>query len=85
MASGIEVRVQGKGVEKDGHTTKSASQAAHCDLCGTDVDMVASTGAGGTGPFGCKSCLRERLEAMTLARWHLRDPGEGTPWGKVSG
>jgi hypothetical protein len=85
MASGIEVRIQGKGLVKDGNATKSPAQTAHCDLCDADVDMVASTGPSGSGPFGCKSCLRERLEAMTLGRWHLRDPGEGTPWGKVSG
>jgi hypothetical protein len=85
MASGIEVRIQGKGSVKDGNATKDASQKARCDLCGQDVDAVASTGPAASGPFGCKACLRARLEAMTLGGWLLREPGEGIPWGKVSG
>ncbi|HTJ82982.1 MAG TPA: hypothetical protein VL400_14780 [Polyangiaceae bacterium] len=85
MSAGIEVRVKGKGAVKDGTSTRSSAQVAHCDLCDSDVDMVASAGPGGGAPFGCKGCLRERLEALTLGSWVLRDPGEGLPWGKVSG
>jgi hypothetical protein len=36
------------------------------------------------GPFACKSCMRTRLEAITVAVYELRE-GSGLPWGKVSG
>ena len=85
MVDGIEVRVKGKGAVKDGVATRDAAQLAHCDLCGVDADMVASSGAPDAATFGCKTCLRGRLEALTLGAWMLREPGEGLPWGKVSG
>jgi hypothetical protein len=39
----------------------------------------------GDAPFACKSCLRGRLEAITVAMWELKAPPPGLPWGKVSG
>ncbi|MFO0556280.1 MAG: hypothetical protein U0271_48330 [Polyangiaceae bacterium] len=86
MAKDVEVRVQGRGRVRDGSATVEPSERAVCDLCGQESDAVASLGANGSGPFGCKACLRGRLEAMTLAAWMLREqPESRLPWGKVSG
>ena len=90
MAHAIEVRIAGKGVVRAGAAQPDPSQAARCDLCSAEVDAVASTGADGGAPFACKACLRDRLEAMTVGSWQLREaasakPEGGLPWGKVSG
>jgi hypothetical protein len=84
--SNIEVRIAGRGSVREGKATVDANQVAKCDLCGADTDAVASTSASGGAPFACKSCLRGRLEAMTVGTWLLREAGDGgLPWGKVSG
>lgn len=89
MAATIEVRIAGRGVVRDGQKTAELATRAHCDLCATDVDAVASVTAAAGGPFACKECLRQRLEAMTVATWMMREPERaaagGLPWGKVSG
>lgn len=87
MKSKIEVRVHGRGSVRDGVPTPDAGIATRCDLCASETDATASVGVDGGGPFACKSCLRERLEAMTLGTWLLREGGEksGLPWGKISG
>lgn len=85
MGATIEVRIQNRGRVRDGAATRDQGQVAHCDLCGLDVDAVASTSPKGDN-FACKSCLRSRLEAMTVATWVLKEAGDaGLPWGKVSG
>lgn len=82
----IEVRIARRGFVRDGEATGDEAQAARCDLCGQDVDAVASMAPEGGAPFGCKTCLRGRLEAMTVGAWLLREAGDGgLPWGKVSG
>jgi hypothetical protein len=83
----IEVHVAGRGRVRDGAKIDDDEQVAHCDLCGTDTDVVVSTTRDGTGPFGCRGCLRSRLEATTLAVYVLQEPGPtgGLPWGKISG
>jgi len=82
MGASIEVRIQNRGRVRDAAASRDESQVAHCDLCGDDVDAVASTGES----FACKACLRGRLEAMTVATWVLKEAGDaGLPWGKVSG
>ena len=86
MKAIIEVRVGGRGRVRDGHKETDRDIAARCDLCGSDVDAIASVTAEGNGPFACKVCLRVRLEAITVALYELREPGSsGLPWGKVSG
>jgi hypothetical protein len=86
MKAIIEVRVGGRGRVRDGHKESDRDIAARCDLCGSDVDAVASVTAEGNAPFACKTCLRVRLEAITVALYELREPGSsGLPWGKVSG
>lgn len=88
MADVVEVRVAGRGSVRDGVKKEDASTIARCDLCGGQSDAVVSTAPGGAGPFACKSCLRARLEAITVATWVLRrdtSSGGGLPWGKISG
>lgn len=86
MAGNIEVRIGGRGSVRDGVPSASASQRALCDLCKQESDAVASTGFEASGPFACKTCLRKRLEAMTVGSYLLRETGDaGLPWGKVSG
>lgn len=80
----IEVRVAGRGSVRDGQKKTDAAAKAHCDLCATDSDVVVSVTADASGPFACKSCMRSRLEAITVAVYELRE-GSGLPWGKVSG
>lgn len=84
----IEVRIATKGSVRDGVATRDQEQTARCELCSSDVDAVASMSPEGGAPFACKACLRERLEAMTVGAWVLREspPGDARlPWGKVSG
>jgi hypothetical protein len=83
----IEVHVSGRGRVRNGEKIDDADQTAHCDLCGHDTDVVVSTTAAIDGPFGCRVCLRARLEATTLAVYLLQDSGNagGLPWGKISG
>ncbi len=83
MAS-IEVRVSGRGSVRDGQKKIDAAAKARCDLCGADSDVVVSVTPEANGPFACKSCMRGRLEAITVAVYELRE-GSGLPWGKVSG
>jgi hypothetical protein len=86
MSSIIEVRVGGRGSVRDGKKQVDSTVASRCELCDADVDATASVGVEGRGPFVCKSCLRMRLEAITVALYELREPGNtGLPWGKVSG
>lgn len=80
----IEVRVAGRGSVRDGQKKVETGALAHCDLCASDVDVVVSVTPDGNGPFACKSCMRARLEAITVAVYELRE-GSGLPWGKVSG
>jgi hypothetical protein len=86
MKAIIEVRVGGRGSVRDGHKQVDRDASARCDLCGSDVDAIASLTPEANGPFACKTCLRVRLEAITVALYELREPGNsGLPWGKVSG
>jgi hypothetical protein len=83
----IEVRVAGRGRVRDGQKTDDPGQTAHCDLCDSTSDVVVSTTPASDGPYSCRTCLRSRLEATTIAVWRLQDDaGEtGLPWGKISG
>ena len=86
MSAEVEVRVTGRGSLRGGKPSAEAGVEARCDLCGKQADAVASVGAAGAAPFACKSCLRERLEQITVALWTFRDEqGQGLPWGKISG
>jgi hypothetical protein len=79
----IAVKVDARGKVEDGRKTIETNTVARCDLCDRIVDAVASVAA---ETYACKVCLRVRLEAITVALYELREPGNsGLPWGKVSG
>jgi hypothetical protein len=83
MPAIIAVKVDARGEVVDGRKTVAAGTVARCTLCDQVVDAVASIGA---DAYACKTCLRLRLEAITVALYELREPGtSGLPWGKVSG
>jgi hypothetical protein len=85
MAAAIEVRVTGRGVALGEDLRVDPAMRAGCDLCGKEIDAVVSVGAPeGPSVFACAECIRERLGAMSIARWRLQD-GHKTPWGKMSG
>ncbi|MCA9566340.1 MAG: hypothetical protein KC656_00795 [Myxococcales bacterium] len=75
----IEVRIDGKGTVKGDEVHADGATEATCTLCGKRVDAVASVGTG----FGCKTCLRERLEAMTLGAYVIGSDGR-LPWGAIT-
>lgn len=86
MSGAVAVKVQGRGTMTDGEPHRDENTRATCDACGQPADAVVSTGAAGGRPFLCKSCLRERLEQITLSLWMFRDEqSKGLPWGKISG
>ena len=82
----VEVKVHGQGTVAGGQPHKDETAQATCDACGEAADAVVSTGPDGKSPFLCKSCLRERLEQITLSLWMFREEqSRGLPWGKISG
>lgn len=78
----IDIHVSQGGTIVGGEVRIDAKVVARCTLCGRDVESSASLGG---GEFACAPCLRERLDALSVARFRLRESGSGTPWGKVSG
>lgn len=83
----IEVRVAGRGVVQGDTSKIDAGTKAVCSLCGNDAEVVSSITAndGSVTLFACPNCLRVRLDAMSVARYRMRDGGSGLPWGKVAG
>jgi hypothetical protein len=82
MIAAIDVHVSEGGRIIGGEVTADPRTTAKCSLCGHDVESSASlTG----GQFACAPCLRERLDALSVARFRLKESGTGTPWGKVTG
>jgi hypothetical protein len=78
----IDVHVSQGGTIVSGEVRIDAKIVARCTLCAHEVESSASLGGGG---FACANCLRERLDALSVARFRLRESGSGTPWGKVTG
>lgn len=80
--SAIEVQVTGGGSIDGGELRIDAATRARCTLCARDVEAAAAIGDG----FACAPCLRERLDALSVARFRLRESRSGSlPWGKVTG
>jgi hypothetical protein len=83
--SSIEVHVTGGGVIRSGELRADADVRARCSLCSRDVEASASIAAN-SGEHACAACLRERLDALSVARFRLRESRSGAlPWGKVTG
>jgi hypothetical protein len=82
MMSAIDVHVTGGGMITKGELKVDTSTNARCAVCARDVEAAASIG----GAFACGSCLRERLDALSVARFRLRESRTSSlPWGKVTG
>jgi hypothetical protein len=82
MIAAIDVHVTEGGTIIGGEVSLDARLIAHCVLCGRDVESSASLTR---GQYACAPCLRERLDALSVARFRLKESGGGTPWGKVTG
>jgi hypothetical protein len=81
--SGIDVHVSGGGTISNGELRADTAAVASCTLCGKQVEASATIGASATA---CAPCLRERLDALSVARFRLRESRTGSlPWGKVTG
>jgi DNA-directed RNA polymerase subunit RPC12/RpoP len=81
--STIDVHVSKGGRIERGELIADAQTVARCTLCGREVDAAASLGDRG---YACAPCLRERLDALSVARFRLRESKSGAlPWGKVTG
>lgn len=79
----IDVHVTKGGRIERGELVPDADIVAHCTLCDRDVESSAALAGGG---HACAPCLRERLDALSVARFRLRESKSGSlPWGKVTG
>lgn len=81
--SSIDVHVTGGGTISNGELRADATAVAKCTLCGKDVEASAAIGKDASA---CAPCLRDRLDALSVARFRLRESRSGSlPWGKVTG
>ena len=78
----IDVHVTGGGVISNGEMRIDSTTHARCGLCARDVEAAAAIG----NSFACALCLRERLDALSVARFRLKESRTSSlPWGKVTG
>lgn len=80
----IDVQVTGGGKVTNGAVSIDPTTKATCSLCSKSVESSVTIGAGGTA---CAQCLRDRLDALSVARFRLQDTTgpRSIPWGKVTG
>jgi hypothetical protein len=79
----IDVHVTGGGSIIAGELRTDAGVVANCSLCSGKVDASAALAP---GAYACAACLRARLDALSVARFRLRESRTGAlPWGKVTG
>jgi hypothetical protein len=79
----IDVHVTGGGTISKGELQADAAAVARCTLCAKDVEASVEIGSGAAA---CALCLRDRLDALSVARFRLRESRTGSlPWGKVTG
>jgi hypothetical protein len=81
--AGIDVHVSKGGSIVQGEVRTDPTLVARCSLCKTEVEAAAALA---DGAYACANCLRERLDALSVARFRLRESRSGSlPWGKVTG
>ena len=81
--SAIDVHVSRGGSIVGGVLEPNGELVARCSLCAKEVEASASIGPNATA---CAPCLRDRLDALSVARFRLRESRSGSlPWGKVTG
>lgn len=80
----IDVQVTGGGTVKNGAVNVDPTMKASCSLCSKAVDVAVTIGPDRTA---CAACLRDRLDAISVARFRLQDSSapKSIPWGKVTG
>lgn len=80
----IDVQISGAGVVTNGTVNPDPSTVARCSLCTKQVDASVAIGPDRSA---CAACLRERLDALSVARFRLQNDREprSIPWGKVTG
>ena len=79
----IDVQVSGGGTITNGVVSADPTTSAKCSLCSKQVDACVGIGPDRTA---CAACLRDRLDALSVARFRLHDSGpRSIPWGKVTG
>jgi hypothetical protein len=80
--SAIDVQVTGGGTIINGEMRIDSTTQAKCGLCAREVETAAAIGSS----FACAPCLRERLDALSVARFRLKESRTSSlPWGKVTG
>ncbi|MBI5493921.1 MAG: hypothetical protein HY904_02775 [Deltaproteobacteria bacterium] len=84
MDHAFEVRVAGKGWIKGRELVQDDRLIARCSVCGNDADLVVAMTP---EVFACRSCLRARLDAASVATYRFTESGPhtGLPWGKIAG
>jgi len=80
----IDVQVSGGGTVTNGAVHLDPTMKASCSLCTKPVDVSVTIGPDRTA---CAQCLRDRLDAISVARFRLQDSSapKSIPWGKVTG
>jgi hypothetical protein len=80
----IDVQVTSGGTISNGTMAADPTTVARCSLCSKEVDVSVAIGPDRTA---CAPCLRDRLDAMSVARFRLHTSAEprSIPWGKVTG
>jgi len=81
----IDVQITGGGTVTNGTVNIDPTTKATCSLCSKPADAAVGIGPDRTA---CAACLRERLDALSVARFRLQDttgPKSSIPWGKVTG
>lgn len=80
--SAIDVHVTEGGTITNGEVKIDSSTHARCGVCAREVEAAAAI----AGTYACAPCLRERLDALSIARFRLRESRTSSlPWGKVTG
>jgi hypothetical protein len=85
MTTNLDVQVTGGGTITNGELRPDPTAIARCSLCARQVDASVAIGHGATA---CAPCLRDRLDALSVARFRLGpSPSRSSslPWGKVTG
>jgi hypothetical protein len=78
----INVHVTGGGTISNGEVTADPAIVARCTLCAREVEAAAAIGDAASA---CAPCLRDRLDALSVARFRLGESRSGSlPWGKVT-
>jgi hypothetical protein len=77
----VTVIVHQRGRVEGSQVIEDPSIEALCDACGGTPEVVMVL----AGQRICKGCMREALDASSIAKYRLTESSSGVPWGKVTG